>query len=238
MTAPAGSGPVLEEDRAPAAQPGVQPRPTSQDPGGPRPTARRTTLRRFLGELAVLVAVVVAVTLVVKTFLVQPFYIPSASMVPQLLVNDRVVVTKLAYDLHSPQRGDVVVFIAPPSEQPAPSPPTGMVGSALHSLGGLFGAAPDKVDFIKRVIGLPGEAVEGRDGHVYIDGHQLIEPYLPRGTYTSTFGPIVVPRGDLWVMGDNRTDSSDSRVFGPIPISSVIGRAFVRFWPPWRLAFL
>jgi signal peptidase I len=88
------------------------------------------------------------------------------------------------------------------------------------------------------VIGLPGETVQGRDGRVYIDGLVLVEPYLPSGTVTTSFGPVTVPRGDLWVMGDNRGDSIDSRSFGPLPAKTVIGRAIWRVWPVWRPAFL
>lgn len=209
----------------------------------PRPQARghrRPGLVRYLAELMGLAGVVLVVAVVVKTFLVQPFYIPSPSMVPQLLVNDRVVVSKLAYDLHGPHRGDIVVFVAPPSEQPAGAAgsPSQGVAAAAQAVEGVFGVRPDHVDFIKRVIALPGEVVQGAGGHVYVNGRLLVEPYLPKGTFTSSFPPTVVPAGHLWVMGDNRGDSSDSRVFGPIPTSSVVGRAFARFWPLGRLAFL
>lgn len=202
----------------------------------------RASTGRHAAALAALVVSVFVVAVLVKTFLFQPFYIPSASMEPQLLVNDRVVVTKEAYALHPPHRGDIVVFVAPPSEQPTGAPSgsaaPGAGRSILQSLEGVFGVEPDRVDFVKRVVALPGDTVQAVGGHVYVNRHQLIEPYLPTGTFTASFGPVVVPRAKLWVMGDNRGDSSDSRVFGPIPESSVIGRAFARFWPPERLALL
>lgn len=174
----------------------------------------------------------------VNTFVAQAFYIPSVSMVPQLRVNDRVVVSKLAYRLHAPRRGDIVVFSAPPQEQALVTGGGNPVGRALQRIGRDLGVAESSTELVKRVIGLPGEMVAGRNGAVYINGERLEEPYLAAGTFTSDFGPILVPPGDLWVMGDNRTDSSDSRVFGPIPISTVVGRAIWRVWPIDHASFL
>ena len=88
------------------------------------------------------------------------------------------------------------------------------------------------------MVALPGERVEGRQGRVLVDGKRLVEPYLPPGTSTATFAPTVVPAGRLWVMGDNRSNSEDSRVFGPIRRSTVVGRAVVRVWPVQRTSFL
>lgn len=189
-------------------------------------------------ELPIVVLAAVLIAIVVNTFIAQAFYIPSVSMAPQLRVNDRVIVSKLAYHMHAPRRGDIVVFSAPASEQPLVSGGGNPVGRALQRIGRDLGVAESNTELIKRVIGLPGETVAGRDGAAYINGERLEEPYLPRGTFTSNFGPIVVPAGDLWVMGDNRTDSSDSRVFGPIPISTVVGRAIWRVWPIGHTSFL
>jgi signal peptidase I len=189
-------------------------------------------------EFAVLVVVAALVAITINTFVAQAFYIPSTSMVPQLRVNDRVVVSKLAYRLHDPRRGDVVVFSAPPAEQSPARRAGSPVRRALQGLGRVLGVAESQTELIKRVIGLPGETVEGRGGRVYVDGRPLIEPYLPPGTMTSNFGPIVVPSGHLWVMGDNRTLSSDSRVFGPILRSTVVGRAIWRVWPVNHGSFL
>jgi signal peptidase I len=97
---------------------------------------------------------------------------------------------------------------------------------------------PQPEEYIKRVIGLPGDTVEGKDGAVYVDGRRLVEPYLPAGTVTSDFGPETVRPGHLWLMGDNRGNSSDSRVFGQVDRHTVVGRALFRIWPPWRTAFL
>jgi signal peptidase I len=190
----------------------------------------------------VLIGVAVLAAFLVKTFVAQAFYIPSGSMIPDLEINDRIVVSKLAYDLHSPRRGDIIVFTAPPSQQPLQPPDTSpTVARWLRDVGTAVGViAPSTEDFVKRIIGLPGDVVEARAGHVYVNGRLLDEPYLPPGTRTSDFGPVVVPPGRLWVLGDNRGDSCDSRCFpeGSIPISSVIGRAVVRVWPPGDLSFL
>lgn len=173
----------------------------------------------------------------VRAFVLQAYYIPSASMLPQLRVNDRVVVSRLAYDLHRPHRGDIVVFSAPPGEAP-PAPHRGLASRLVHDVAAGLGLSDDHTVLIKRVIALPGEMVQGQDGHVYIGGRLLYEPYLPRRTATSTFGPYPVPAGTVWVMGDNRGDSSDSRVFGPISEGTIIGRAVWRIWPPARASFL
>jgi signal peptidase I len=136
-------------------------------------------------------------------------------MVPTLKKNDRVLVNKLAYRLHDVHRGDIIVFHAPP------------------------GAATTGVkDLIKRVIGLPGETIEGRDGVIYIDGKPLDEPYLPPDVRSREFDPEKVPEKRYWVLGDNRQDSRDSTYFKSIPESSIIGRAFVRIWPPGDIGLL
>lgn len=193
--------------------------------------------RRYLAEGAGLVVLAIVVAVVVRTFVLQAYYIPSASMVPQLRVNDRVVVSRLAYDLHRPHRGDVVVFAAPPGEAPLP-PHRNLPSRLVHDVGSGLGLSTDQTVLIKRVIGLPGETVQGQGGRIYINGRLLIEPYLPKTTKTSTFGPDRIPAGTVWVMGDNRGDSADSRVFGAIPERTLVGRAVWRIWPPQRASFL
>jgi signal peptidase I len=161
-------------------------------------------------------------------------------MVPQLQVNDRVVVSRLAYRLHDPRRGDIVVFDDPrdgAGVEDANKP--NVVVRLIRGIGGAVGVVqPSTEEFIKRVVGLPGETVEGKAGRVYVNGRVLYEPYLPDGTVTSDFPPIVVPDGTLWVMGDNRSNSSDSRFFGPIRRSTVQGRTILRVWPPGSASFL
>jgi signal peptidase I len=165
-------------------------------------------------EWVLLIGTALAIALIIKTFLFQAFYIPSESMVPTLRKNDRVLVNKLSYKLHDIHRGDIVVFEKPKSE------------------------TSNIKDLVKRVIGLPGETVEGRDGHIYINDRKLDEPYLPDGTVTGTFAAVTIPSNSIWVMGDNRSASRDSRFFGPIPESSVVGRVFIRIWPLKRVGFL
>ena len=195
---------------------------------------------QLVKEIPLLVILAIAIAFVVKTFVAQAFYIPSGSMIPQLNVGDRVVVSKVSYDMHDPNRGDIIVFDAPP-RAPGVRQATKRTGvgrvvrDIFESIGVL---QPSTEEYIKRVIALPGETVQGKDGHVFINGRELVEPYLPAGTTTSDFVPVKVLRGQLWVMGDNRTNSSDSRVFGPIRRSSVVGRAILRVWPFGRAAFL
>ncbi len=196
----------------------------------------RSSPVQIVRELAILVVTAVVIAVVVKTFVAQAFYIPSGSMLPQLQIDDRVVVSKLAYRMHDPRRGDIVVFDAPGEQVPDTSPlPARLLRGLVQSIGL---AAPSTDEYIKRVVALPGERVEGHDGKLLIDGRELVEPYLPPGEPTSEFAAVVVPPGTVWVMGDNRDNSADSRVFGPIPESTVVGRAFVRVWPPGQASFL
>jgi signal peptidase I len=166
-------------------------------------------------EWIVLVVASLAVALVVRAFLIQAFYIPSESMLPTLHKDDRVLVNKLSYRLHDVHRGDVIVFEAPD------------------------GASTSEVkDLIKRVVGLPGETIEGRGGEIYIDGKPLNEPYLPREIRSREFPAEKVPPHRLWVLGDNRQDSKDSTFFKSIDENTVVGRAFVRIWPLGALGLL
>jgi signal peptidase I len=186
---------------------------------------------RGLIELPVLLAIALVVAFVLKSLVAQAYYIPSASMEPQLDIGDRVVVSKLSYQLHDPHRGDIIVFSSPePAKTKDDSPaPVRLLNDILEGVGL---REPDDDVLIKRVIGLPGETVDGHGGHVFIDGRQLAEPYLPPALITEDFPATKVPDGQLWVMGDNRLDSRDSHVFGTIKESSVIGRAIMKVWPP------
>ncbi|HVF13645.1 MAG TPA: signal peptidase I [Acidimicrobiales bacterium] len=191
----------------------------------------------MLREGAVLIGSAILIAFLIKTFVAQAFFIPSGSMIPQLAVGDRVVVSKLAYRLHDPNRGDIVVFDNPTQADPEKEPPLPerVLRGILESIGL---STPSTEEYIKRVIGLPGEEVEGRDGRVYVDGRELVEPYLAQGPTTRDFAPIVLGEHQLWVMGDNRENSSDSRAFGPIDESTIVGRAFVKLWPVPDWSFL
>jgi signal peptidase I len=231
---PSGNGDETTSSSTAEGQAPAGPVPEAQAPEGQGPgddggdgTAakpekpRKGTARVFL-EWVVLIAVALAIAFVIKSFLFQAFYIPSESMTPTLQVGDRVLVNKLSYDLHDVNRGDIIVFEAPPLARSA-----------------------DIEDLVKRVVGLPGDTVTGdAKGGILVNGRELDEPYLPKDVQT-TFTDVapgcgappggepgcVVPKGHLFMMGDNREASKDSRVFGPINEDSIVGRVFVRIWP-------
>ena len=184
--------------------------------------------RKIIIEWVLLIGGALLIAFLIKTFLFQAFYIPSESMTPTLKVGDRVLVNKLSYKLHDVNRGDVVVFEAPEDE-----------------------STPGVKDLVKRVIGLPGETVELRDGQVFVVEKPLSEPYVEDGettTPTQDFAgecapPVsetecTVPADSYLVFGDNRNESKDGRVFGPIKESDIVGRVFVRIWPLGDIGFL
>jgi signal peptidase I len=207
------------------------------EPSGPAPVELPPPKpRSLLRELPLLLFVAFLIAFMVKTFVAQAFFIPSESMVHTLEVGDRVLVSRVSFKLHDPHRGDIVVFTSPFETQGKGkgSLPSRVIHTVLESVGL---RQPSTEDFIKRVIGLPGETVEGKAGTIYINGHQLVEPYLAEEPL-GDFPPKTIPKGQLWVMGDNRNRSSDSRVFGPIKESKIVGRAILRIWPIPRLGFL
>src|SRR2546427_5200753 len=175
----------------------------------------------FLRELPFLLLVAFLLALLIKTFVVQAFYIPSESMETTLNVGDRVLVNKVVYHLHPPRSGDVIVFADPnPLVQPHRNPLSAFWHWLTEGLG--VATSPEK-DFIKRVVGLPGDLVECKNGSVYINGKALREPYI-KVEDDRPCGPFHVPPHSLFVMGDNRLDSKDSRYgLGYIPFDKVIG---------------
>jgi signal peptidase I len=225
----------------------------------------------FITEMVVLFAVALTIALLIKTFVVQPFYIPSGSMENTLLIGDKVLVNKVVYRIRPISRGDIVVFngagswlppsaaTVPPSHNPITRLYDVTLGPLFRSVKELFGTAPGQTDYIKRVIGIPGDHVAccNGQGEITVNGVALHEKsYLNPGAKPSqgSFN-VVVPAGRLWVMGDNRHDSADSRLHdcaytympatcvpydkrGTIPASKVIGRAFMIVWPPSRFRIL
>jgi signal peptidase I len=190
----------------------------------------------FLRELPALIILAFILALLIKTFLVQAFFIPSASMEATLLPGDRVLVNKIDYLFHDPRRGDVIVFENP---HPVPEPHRNPIAGAVHWLSqGLgFSQSPDE-DFIKRVIGLPGDTVKVAADGTYVNGIKLVEPYV-FGDGPGPLGTWHVPADSVFVMGDNRSNSNDSRVsLGPIPMDKIVGKAFVKIWPPSRIGGL
>lgn len=162
----------------------------------------------FLKELPILIISAVLIAWIVKSFIVQPFYIPSNSMIPTLKPQDRVIVNKLIYRVRDPQPGDIVVFI-PPNDS--------------------------KNDYIKRIIAIEGQSIEVSKGKVYIDGKLMEEKYVSSWKDRSNYGPVKVKEEHIFVMGDNRPNSFDSRVFGPVKKDKIIGKAMVIYWPPSRI---
>jgi len=194
-----------------------------QAPEAPEQPRRRS----FIAELPGLLLTALVIAVVIKTFLLQPFWIPSESMLPTIEVNDRVMVNKLAYRWGEPQRGDVVVFRDPRQEEVEESLPEAVIRSVLEAVG--IRTRGDE-DLIKRVVGLPGETIEVRDNQVVVNGTPLQETYLPQ-VFMPDEPPVTVGPDEVFVMGDNRDASFDSRRFGPIPLDDLVGEAFVTIWP-------
>ncbi len=204
--------------------------PDNSAEGASGDTARVRRRSRYVIEWVVIMAVALLAALLLRTFAIQPFSIPSGSMEPTLKVHDKVLVDKLSYDLHSVHRGDVVVFKKP---------------RGFRDPGVTF--------LIKRVIGLPGETITLDNGQIHVDGKLLDQKWLPPEGITDPGPPItnlgcantgprvdycVIPKGDYYMMGDNRSDSDDSRYFGPISAKLIIGRAFMIAWPPGHIRTL
>ena len=153
---------------------------------------------------------VLLVFLVIRPFVVQAFFIPSGSMLPNLEIQDHILVNKFIYRFEEPKYGDIVVFKSPPA------------------------ASPDRQekDYIKRLVGMPGDEIKIYGGYVYRNGKRLDEGYLLQpGEIDYVFGPYKVPPGKLFMMGDNRNDSNDSHVWGPLDRNRIVGKAWVKFWP-------
>ena len=191
-------------------------------------SSTRSRRRSFWAELPGLLLTALVIAVVIKTFLVQPFWIPSESMLPTIEVNDRVMVNKFAFNWDEPERGDIVVFRDPAEPHVEESIPEVVVRSVLEAIGI---RTRGRDDLIKRVIGLPGETLVIEGNHVMIDGSPLSEPYLSLDVTMADEGPFVVGVGEVFVMGDNRRFSFDSRRFGAIPYDDLIGRAFITIWP-------
>jgi signal peptidase I len=191
---------------------------------------RRNPFLSFLTELPGLILMAFALALLIKSTLIQAFWIPTGSMEPTLVPGDRVIVAKVPYYFGDPGRGDVIVFEEP---DPAKEPDRGVWDGFVHWLGqGLGFQPPDNPDYIKRVIAGPGDEVWATREGVFVNGVEISEPYLPDGVVTDPFKKRRVPEGRLFVMGDNRGNSLDSRFgLGFVPIDRVVGKAVIVIWP-------
>jgi signal peptidase I len=221
------------------------------DPGDGAPRGGRVRRKRkdmpLWQELPLLLIVAFCLAVLVRTFLVQAFFIPSGSMEQRLQVGDRVLVNKIVYDVRQPERGEIVVFRGTDNWAPESQVNTnvGFFAKLGRTVGDLVGVSqPGEKDFIKRVIGLPGDTVACCDanGRLTVNGFPLDEPYVTDNSPIDTppnakechsrrFGPVTVEQGQMFVMGDHRLVSQDSRCQGQVPIENVIGRAFTIVWP-------
>jgi signal peptidase I len=182
------------------------------EPGGsaetasPLPTVKkRSSGLRWIIEVVAIVAAAFVLALLIQQFIVKPFAIPSPSMEPTLEVGDRVLVSRLTYHFRDPERGDIIVFDPPGYESPDP--------------------------FIKRVVAVGGDTVAVHDGVLWVNGTAQDEPYLKEDYIVEDFAEVTIEPGWVWAMGDNRNNSGDSRVFGPVSEDAIIGVAFAIYWP-------
>ncbi len=163
-------------------------------------------------EFVVIVAAAFLLALLVQAFIVKPFAIPSPSMENTLLEGDRVLVNRLVYHFHPPRRGDVIVFHPP--------------------------GRPGSDPFIKRVVAVGGDTIAVHDGMLYVNGMAQDEAYVKEYPIEGDYPETEIPSGYVWAMGDNRNNSGDSRVFGPVPLDAIMGEAFARYWPIKRIGGL
>ncbi len=177
------------------------------------PAESSPTFLRWLGELVLMVVLAFVLATGIRTFVVQPYVIPTGSMIPTIGIGERVLANKFVYRFQTPQQGDIVVF-----DDPTGSVPT----------------------LIKRVVAVGGQTIDIQDSAVYVDGKKLDEPYAHAKPSEpgEVLLPLKIPEGQVWLMGDNRTNSHDSRWFGPQPVSIIHGKAFLRYWPFNRIAGL
>ena len=205
------SGPADSTPDPPGTEPGPE---SGRGPEPARPGHRRG---RALAEWVVVLVVAVLLAAGLRTFVYQPFKIPSSSMVPTLDVGDRILVQKAFFNWHDVRQGDIVVFAHPAADDEC--------------------SGPDNTDLVKRVIALGGQTIYSSGNTIYVDGRQLAESYLPKDDplgpaipRASASSPYRGPAGDFYVLGDNRAISCDSRYWGPVDGSTVVGKAVLLWW--------
>jgi len=205
-------------------------------------TRTKKPFLRSAAELVVIVAVALGLALAVQAFIVKPYEIPSGSMLPTLHINQRVLVDRIGNNFSSPKIGDILVFHPPAIEQCVDTHQGENQGGQQYAAAcDAAQTRPSTQTYIKRVVGLPGDHPSIRNGHVYRNGVREKDSFtIPCDNASECNFPatIVVPRGDYYMMGDNRPDSLDSRFWGPVPKAWIIGKAFFTYWPPDRIGFL
>lgn len=163
--------------------------------------------RRWAWEIFQCLVISIIISFILTTFVIEARKVPTGSMIPTIAIGDKVIVDKIFYRLGEIRRGDIVVFQPPPAAK-----------------------AKAKVEYIKRVIGLPGDEVEVKAHKVLVNSHPLTEDYVAENP-AYNFGPVIIPAGNIFVMGDNRNNSLDSHSWGVVPLENIRGKAFLRFWP-------
>ena len=179
----------------------------------PTPAAKKRSLVRIVAEGVLIVAAAFAVSLLIQAYVMKTFVVPTGSMLPTIQLNDRILTNRLAYRLGEPEIGDVVVFENPDGDGPP---------------------------LVKRVTGIEGQIIDVREGWLYLDGVKQEEPWVSteRRGEASLLDPVALEEGTVWLMGDNRVGSSDSRTFGPVPEDSLLGEALLVYWPPRSFGLL
>jgi signal peptidase I len=190
---------------------------TSEPPSPPPPPAKkRKPRRRALVEWTAIIVIAVLVSFLMRTYAFQTFFIPSGSMEPTLQIGDRIIVNKLAVTWGTIHVGDIVVFKAPPAEN----------------------CGEPVTDLVKRVIGVPGDSLKSQGNTIYVNNQPLDETWTHTEPLGQPITPITLKPNQYFMMGDNHSDSCDSRMWGTVPRSDIIGKAFVRIWPLSRIGFL
>ena len=245
------------EQRAPSEEPAHSGRPPDEEPPGkestdreepPKKAKKKNGLLRQVAELPILIVLAFAIAVVIKIFLVQAFFIPSASMNPTLVRGDRVLVEKIGYRIGEPKRGQVIVFAQETAGEAPDLPWSEDVRNFFRELLGL--PTGEETDFIKRVVAVGGDVItyQGNSRKLVVNGERVDESYIRGGrdTGSTKISPANckpmqlevsdegcrVPAGTVFVMGDNRSNSMDSRVFGPVEEDEIVGRAWLIIWPP------
>jgi len=205
-------------------------------------TETNKSVARSLGEIVVILAMAIGIAFLIQAFIVKPYKIPSGSMEPTLTIGQRILVDRIELNFTSPTIGDVMVFHPPAQYSFCADPLQGQSAAGVKKQAcDLAQKTPSTETFVKRVVGLPGDHLQIINGHVIRNGKREPDSYtIPcmGQTYCNFPKTIVVPKGDYYMMGDNRPESEDSRFWGPVPRSWLIGQAFFTYWPIDRVGFL